>query len=190
MAISAFATGVTWRIMYQQDPNLGAVNALGRVGRRRSFNPPGVALRRAPVDAGAHRARPQSGHRAEDAAPPGRRRAARADRRSRPSGVPTSAKQAVAPRAEAGRHRRASSGATSSPAAACPARSRRASSGCPGVTVQLRDASDKVGQDRDERPTTARSTSRTSRPGTYHAGDLGRRRSRSRGAASPGSARS
>src|SRR6266545_4437717 len=30
MAISAFATGVTWRIMYQQDPNLGAVNALGR----------------------------------------------------------------------------------------------------------------------------------------------------------------
>src|SRR5439155_19121888 len=30
MAISAFATGVTWRIMYQQDPNLGAVNALSR----------------------------------------------------------------------------------------------------------------------------------------------------------------
>ena len=29
MAISAFATGVTWRIMYQQDPNLGAINALG-----------------------------------------------------------------------------------------------------------------------------------------------------------------
>src|SRR5246127_5592902 len=31
MAISAFATGVTWRLMYQQDPNQGAVNALGRV---------------------------------------------------------------------------------------------------------------------------------------------------------------
>src|SRR5262249_29001001 len=31
MAISAFATGVTWRIMYVQDPNLGAVNAVGRV---------------------------------------------------------------------------------------------------------------------------------------------------------------
>ncbi len=30
MAISAFATGVTWRIMYQQDPQLGAVNALGK----------------------------------------------------------------------------------------------------------------------------------------------------------------
>ena len=31
MAISAFATGVTWRIMYQQDPGQGAINALGRV---------------------------------------------------------------------------------------------------------------------------------------------------------------
>ncbi len=41
MAISAFATGVTWRIMYIQDPNLGAVNALGRVAVD-AFNPPGV----------------------------------------------------------------------------------------------------------------------------------------------------
>jgi alpha-glucoside transport system permease protein len=31
MAISAFATGVTWRILYDQDPNQGAINALGRV---------------------------------------------------------------------------------------------------------------------------------------------------------------
>src|SRR5581483_2543349 len=31
IAISAFATGVTWRIMYQQDPSQGAINALGRV---------------------------------------------------------------------------------------------------------------------------------------------------------------
>ena len=49
MAISAFATGVTWRIMYQQDPGLGAINALSRSvsdvvqpGRR--------ALERAAVD--------------------------------------------------------------------------------------------------------------------------------------------
>jgi alpha-glucoside transport system permease protein len=41
MAISAFATGVTWRIMYQQDPDLGAVNALGRTIHN-VFNPPGV----------------------------------------------------------------------------------------------------------------------------------------------------
>jgi alpha-glucoside transport system permease protein len=31
MAISAFATGVTWRILYQQDPSVGAINALGKV---------------------------------------------------------------------------------------------------------------------------------------------------------------
>jgi alpha-glucoside transport system permease protein len=31
MAVSAFATGITWRIMYIQDPSQGAINALGRV---------------------------------------------------------------------------------------------------------------------------------------------------------------
>ena len=41
MAISAFATGVTWRIMYQQDPNQGAVNALGRTVSS-AFSPAGV----------------------------------------------------------------------------------------------------------------------------------------------------
>ncbi|HEY4347341.1 MAG TPA: SdrD B-like domain-containing protein, partial [Gaiellaceae bacterium] len=41
MAISAFATGVTWRIMYQQDPDLGAVNALSR-SVHDSFKPSGV----------------------------------------------------------------------------------------------------------------------------------------------------
>ena len=41
MAISALATGVTWRIMYQQDPHLGAVNALGRVFVD-TFRSPGV----------------------------------------------------------------------------------------------------------------------------------------------------
>jgi alpha-glucoside transport system permease protein len=41
MAISAFATGVTWRILYQQDPNQGAVNALGRVVKD-TFTPAGV----------------------------------------------------------------------------------------------------------------------------------------------------
>jgi alpha-glucoside transport system permease protein len=41
MAISAFATGVTWRIMYQQDPNQGAVNALSR-SVSDAFSPAGV----------------------------------------------------------------------------------------------------------------------------------------------------
>ncbi len=41
MAISAFATGVTWRIMYEQDPSQGAINALGRVVSD-AVTPPGV----------------------------------------------------------------------------------------------------------------------------------------------------
>jgi alpha-glucoside transport system permease protein len=41
MAISAFATGVTWRIMYQQDPDVGAVNALSR-SVHDAFVAPGV----------------------------------------------------------------------------------------------------------------------------------------------------
>jgi alpha-glucoside transport system permease protein len=41
MAISAFATGVTWRIMYQQDPGMGAINALGRTVSS-AFSKPGV----------------------------------------------------------------------------------------------------------------------------------------------------
>jgi len=47
MAISAFATGVTWRIMYQQDPNLGAVNAVGKAVKD-IFTPPGVLASASP----------------------------------------------------------------------------------------------------------------------------------------------
>jgi len=41
MAISAFATGVTWRIMYQQDPGVGAINALAK-SISGVFSPAGV----------------------------------------------------------------------------------------------------------------------------------------------------
>src|SRR6266581_2711973 len=47
MAISAFATGVTWRILYQQDPSQGAINALGR-SVSDVFSPPGVLSEAAP----------------------------------------------------------------------------------------------------------------------------------------------
>jgi alpha-glucoside transport system permease protein len=41
MAVSAFAAGVTWRIMYQQDPSQGAINAaIGAV--KDTVSPPGV----------------------------------------------------------------------------------------------------------------------------------------------------
>ena len=100
-----------------------AVQPAGRRSRR--------ARRRRPPC----RRRPRHGHRAEDAAAPGRRRAARADRRSRPTQVPTGAKQAV----DAARRSRAtssaSSGATSSPAAATPGKVEKGELGLPGVTV-------------------------------------------------------
>jgi len=51
MAISAFATGVTWRIMYQQDPNLGAINALGKAAKN-VFTPAGVLSSAAPSTTG------------------------------------------------------------------------------------------------------------------------------------------
>ena len=51
MAISAFATGVTWRIMYQQDPNLGAINALGKAAKN-VFTPAGVLSSAAPSTPG------------------------------------------------------------------------------------------------------------------------------------------
>jgi alpha-glucoside transport system permease protein len=47
MAISAFATGVTWRIMYQQDPGLGAINALGKTVSG-VFSPAGVLAAASP----------------------------------------------------------------------------------------------------------------------------------------------
>ena len=57
MAISAFATGVTWRIMYQQDPNLGAVNALTR-SVKDVFNQPGVLSQAFPSTSGLQQASP------------------------------------------------------------------------------------------------------------------------------------
>ena len=131
MAISAFATGVTWRIMYVQDPNLGAVNALGRVGGRgrstRRARSPTRCRRRPALD--GHR--PQSGMVLKTPLQPGGV-ALLGLTAIPPEDVPSGGQAGGRRRApKPGAHRRASSGATSSPAAACPARSRRRSSGCP-----------------------------------------------------------
>ena len=129
MAISAFATGVTWRIMYQQDPDLGAVNAVGKAISG-VFNPAGVLSSATPST-------PRSRDDAE--------RCARAQDAGRipaassllgltgipPDQVPSGAVQAVTPAGEAGRRRRDASGATSSPAAGRPAWSRSRRSACP-----------------------------------------------------------
>jgi alpha-glucoside transport system permease protein len=41
MAVSAFAAGITWRLVYQQDPDQGALNA-GIRSVKDAFSPPGV----------------------------------------------------------------------------------------------------------------------------------------------------
>jgi alpha-glucoside transport system permease protein len=48
MAVSAFAAGVTWRIMYVKDPDQGAVNA-GIRAVKDAVNPPGVLSEAAPA---------------------------------------------------------------------------------------------------------------------------------------------
>jgi alpha-glucoside transport system permease protein len=47
MAVSAFAAGVTWRIMYQQDPDRGAINAAAAAVNG-AFSPEGVLSEAAP----------------------------------------------------------------------------------------------------------------------------------------------
>src|SRR5215218_200238 len=47
MAISAFAAGITWRIVYIQQPELGAANA-AIASVRDTFDPPGVLSEAAP----------------------------------------------------------------------------------------------------------------------------------------------
>ena len=47
MAISAFAAGITWRIVYLQDPDQGALNA-GIAAVRDAVDPPGVLSEAAP----------------------------------------------------------------------------------------------------------------------------------------------
>ena len=76
MAISLFAAGVIWRIMDQQDPSRGAVNAaIG--GVHDAFSPPGALRtrsRRPPALTGS----PSTGFTLKTPLQPGRRRAARA----------------------------------------------------------------------------------------------------------------
>ena len=47
MAISAFAAGITWRIIYVKDPDQGALNA-GIAPCRDAFSQPGVLTRPRP----------------------------------------------------------------------------------------------------------------------------------------------
>jgi alpha-glucoside transport system permease protein len=69
MAISAFAAGVTWRIMYQQDPEQGAINA-GIAAVKDTFSPAGVLAEAGPSTDDV-RGSPEGGLTLQDPVAPG-----------------------------------------------------------------------------------------------------------------------
>ena len=165
MAISAFATGVTWRIMYVQDPNLGAVNALGR-SIVQIFNPPG-SLSDAFPSTPALQGTASTGMVLKTPLHPGGV-ALLGLTGIPPDQTPTSAKQAVEPKPIPG-HIQGVVWRDFKPGGGVPGKVEKGEVGLPGVTVQLRNAENKVVK-------TAAAGDDGSfdfgviAPGTYHAG--------------------
>jgi alpha-glucoside transport system permease protein len=142
MAISAFATGVTWRIMYQQDPGLGAINALGK-SVAGVFSPAGVLSQATPSTPGLQTT-PSGALVMKSAARPGSVVLLGLTGIA-PTDVPKSATQAVAPTPKQGdvvgtvwRDFKPGGGKVGVV--------EKQELGLPGVTVQLKDASGKTVQ--------------------------------------------
>ena len=166
MAISLFAAGVIWRLMYEKDPSRGTVNAAVAVVKD-AVSPSGVALRGTTV----HRSSPGGAlgePRAGETARARRRGVSWASPAIRSSDVPEDAVQAVVPEALAG-------GITGvvwrdfKPGGGTPGQVEEDELGLPGVTVELRD---------DERPQRSRDARRSPtaplpsedvEPGSYRA---------------------
>jgi alpha-glucoside transport system permease protein len=139
MAISAFATGVTWRILYQQDPDLGAANALGR-SISSWVSTPGVLQNALPSTPALQTSK--GAIVLTTPLQPGRSIALGLTGIA-PQDVPSAAKQAVDPKAKAG----AIVGVVwrdFKPGGGKPGVVEPQELGLPGVTVQLRDASGKT----------------------------------------------
>jgi len=139
MAISAFATGVTWRIMYQQDPNLGAINALGKVVSG-AVSPAGVLQSALPSTPGLQTQ--GGGMVLKTATQPGGT-ALLGVTGIPPDQVPHSAVQAVTPAAKPG-DVVGTVWRDFKPGGGKPGVVEKQELGLPGVTVELRDASGKV----------------------------------------------
>ena len=164
MAISAFATGVTWRIMYQQNPDQGAINALGRTVSD-AFTSPGVLSNAAPSTTALQ---PHGGGLVlKTPLHPGGV-ALLGLTGIAPTDVPQGAQQAVKP---AGR-----SGAIGGvvwrdfkPGGGKPGVVEQGELGLPGVTVELKDSSGKAVQSAKTDPSGSFEFTGLS-PGTYNAG--------------------
>jgi alpha-glucoside transport system permease protein len=165
MAISAFATGVTWRIMYVQDPNLGAINAVGRAAHE-IVHPSGSLATALPSTPGLTGSA-ETGMVLQTPLEPNSV-ALLGLTAIPPEDVPSNATQAMQPKPAPGRI----SGVVwrdFKPGGGVAGRVETGELGLPGVTVQLRDSENKVVK-------TAASGDDGSfdfgviAPGTYHAG--------------------
>jgi alpha-glucoside transport system permease protein len=164
MAISAFATGVTWRIMYQQDPGLGAVNALGKTVSG-VFSPAGVLSSASPSTPGLQ-AKASGALVLKTATHPGGVVLLGLTGIA-PDQVPKSAAQAVTPPAKPGdvvgtvwRDFKPGGGKTGVV--------EKQELGLPGVTVQLQDAAGKTVQSTSSKPDGSFDFSNVPQ-GSYHA---------------------
>jgi alpha-glucoside transport system permease protein len=136
MAVSAFAAGVTWRIMYQQEPDRGAINAaIGSV--KGVFSPQGVLSEAAPS---SDQLNTTSGGGIQLANPVSTGDVAKLGlTRIRSTEVPETAKQAVQPEPLQG-------GITGvvwrdfKPGGGTPGEVEQEELGLPGVTVEVRNA--------------------------------------------------
>jgi alpha-glucoside transport system permease protein len=142
IAISAFATGVTWRIMYQQDPSQGAINALGKTVSD-AVSPPGILSAASPSTANIQGST-SKGYVLKTPLHAGG--VARLGVTGiPPDAVPKSAVQAVDPTPKPGDI----AGVVwrdFKPGGGVPGKVETGEQGLPGVTVELRDASGKVVQ--------------------------------------------
>jgi alpha-glucoside transport system permease protein len=140
MAVSAFAAGVTWRIMYQQEPDRGAINAaIGSV--EGVFSPAGVLSEAAP-STDELKATPGGGlDLAEPLSPGGVAKLGLT--RINTDEVPPTAKQAVQPEPLQG----GIDGVVwrdFKPGGGTPGKVEQGELGLPGVTVELRDSNGKT----------------------------------------------
>jgi alpha-glucoside transport system permease protein len=164
MAISAFATGVTWRLMYTQDPNLGAVNALGRAVSG-AFSSPGVLSNALPSTTAFQKH--GGGLLLKTPLHPGGV-ALLGLTGIAPTDVPQGARQAVRPAGKSG----AIDGVVwrdFKPGGGKPGVVEQGEQGLPGVTVELRDSSGKVVQSTNTDPDGSFAFTDVS-AGTYRAG--------------------
>jgi alpha-glucoside transport system permease protein len=136
MAISAFAAGITWRIVYIQNPDQGALNA-GIAVVRDAVDPPGV-LSRARPSTDDLTGTPRGGLTLEETITPGET-AELGLTAIRGSEIPEDAEQAVLPEALQG----GINGVVwrdFKPGGGTPGEVESDEPGLPGVTVELRDA--------------------------------------------------